>query len=253
MGNNGFRRMVSVVTAAHRPDPEHVAAAHRSLAGQVMPPGWRWEWVLQGDADELGGLPGAVRADPRVSIGSNARRGGPGVARTTALARSRGVLIRNLDVDDMLAEGALADAIEVFTAHPEVRWMTCALVDLLPDGTTRGFDREPPSGATCRGELTAAWCADPRSQRVHPSTLTVWRPLLTALGGWMALPVSEDQGLLLAADSVSTGWHSARVGLIRRHHGGQMTRSATFGAEVTALRELISERACALAKWDVPS
>ena len=62
----------------------------------------------------------------------------------------------------------------------------------------------------------------------------------------MALPVSEDQGLLLAADCVSSGWHDARVGLIRRHHQRQMTRAAGFSEEVAALRGLLAERISAL-------
>ncbi|MBC7299468.1 glycosyltransferase family protein [Nocardia salmonicida] len=240
---------ISVVTAAHRPDPQHLAAAYRSLVDQQLPPMWQWQWVIHGDADDLTSLPDVVRDDPRVSIGFSRRRGGPGVARTTALARAHGALIRTLDVDDMLVSDSLAAAIEILTVHPDVGWTTCPLLDLHPDGSHHAYDQEPPPGRSERRSLAASWSADPRAQRIHPSTLTLRRELVIALGGWMGLEVSEDQGLLLAADAVSPGYHLDRVGLIRRHHDQQMTRAPDFGADVAALRGLLAERAALLGAW----
>ncbi|MGV9638586.1 hypothetical protein ACWDO0_30830 [Nocardia rhamnosiphila] len=62
----------------------------------------------------------------------------------------------------------------------------------------------------------------------------------------MALPASEDMGLLAGLDSLAAGYFLARPGLIRRSHPGQITRTPGFDAEVAALRALIAERATAM-------
>ena len=41
---------------------------------------------------------------------------------------------------------------------------------------------------------------------VHPTSLCIRCPLAVALGGWMAVPSSEDTGLLIAASVLTTGW-----------------------------------------------
>ncbi|MGN2642241.1 glycosyltransferase [Nocardia takedensis] len=240
-------RSISVVTAVHQPRPDFLAAAYSSLLAQDMPAGWSWQWVVQLD-DDSGGplpLPVAALADPRVSVGSN-RRGGPGVARTVALVRAEGALVRTLDSDDQLTKTALADAITVFERHAEVGWSVGALIDLLPNGERRGFAGDPPEGRLPQGSITAVWCSDPTRLPVHPSTLTVRRELLLAAGGWAALPVSEDMALLLALDALGLGWFHARPGLLRRHHPDQMTADAGFAETVARLRPLLAERAEAL-------
>jgi hypothetical protein len=74
-----------------------------------------------------------------------------------------------------------------------------------------------------------------------------------ALGGWMALPASEDTGLLLALNSVSRGWFSREVGLLYRKWDGQMTGQASHvdPEERAARMAVVEERARALAslRW----
>ncbi|MGW5383966.1 glycosyltransferase family A protein [Nocardia sp. NPDC003963] len=235
-----------MVTAAGRVDPQHLAEAYRSLCTQVLPAGWNWEWAVQSDGTgrELP-LPAAVRTDPRILPGEQPH-GGPAVARTTALSRCRGQLVRVLDADDRLPETALADAITVLCADPAVGWTTSAVLDLAADGILTGWHDDPAEGILPRGSTIAAWTADSAALRIHPATLTIRRPLLIALGGWMALPASEDIGLLARLDSLAAGYFLARPGLIRGSHPGQMTRTPGFDAQVTALRALIAERAAAM-------
>lgn len=73
------------------------------------------------------------------------------------------------------------------------------------------------------------------------------------MGGWMALPASEDTGLLLALDAVSRGWFTAQTGLLYRKHPGQMTAHPAHisGEEREARMALIAERVSALT-LDVP-
>jgi hypothetical protein len=71
------------------------------------------------------------------------------------------------------------------------------------------------------------------------------RELLTALGGWMAVPGSDDTGLLVAASVVSTGYFVGEVGLHYRKWPGQVTAGAAHMEPVEwKLRmSLIDERA----------
>lgn len=52
------------------------------------------------------------------------------------------------------------------------------------------------------------------------------RELLLAIGGWMALPASEDTGMLLAARVLSPGFFIAENGLLYRKWPGQSTAQA---------------------------
>lgn len=65
----------------------------------------------------------------------------------------------------------------------------------------------------------------------------------------MALPASEDTGLLLALDAVSQGWFTAEVGLLYRKWHGQVTAAAAHvdETELAARIALVHARALALA------
>jgi glycosyltransferase involved in cell wall biosynthesis len=217
-------RRIVVLTAVHAPGAHHLPDAYRSLQEQELPDGWEWQWVIQedGETDQVAQL---VPDDPRVSF-AQGRRGGPGVARTMGLARAQGELVKVLDADDMLTPGALARDIAVFEREQDVAWTTSRVLDALPDGTTVGFDGDPEEGPIERGAVHAHWKAHDYRAQVHPATLCVRRDLLLALGGWMALPASEDTGLLLALNAVSRGYFTREVGLMYRKWPGQATNQA---------------------------
>ncbi len=251
-------RLVSIVTAVHAPSAPFLAEAYASLCAQELPHGWEWRWVVQED-----GRTGAVRPhvpdDPRVVFrqGREGRQAGPGVARTMALADADGPYVKVLDADDRLAPGALARDLAALEADPGLGWATSRVLDLLPDGTTAGFPGDPEHGPVERGAVLDFWKANGFRAQVHPATLLVRRDLLLALGGWMALPASEDTGLLLALDSVSRGWFSSEVGLLYRKWEGQVTGHASHvePAEREARMAVVEARARALASfgWHVPA
>lgn len=74
------------------------------------------------------------------------------------------------------------------------------------------------------------------------------RDLLVMLGGWMALPASEDTGLLLALNAISTGYFISEPGLLYRKWPGQATASAEHSdpSELRARQNLIDVRTRAL-------
>ncbi|MGW1873210.1 glycosyltransferase family 2 protein [Streptomyces sp. NPDC001975] len=242
--------VVTVVTAVHAPSARFLTEAYRSLCEQRLPDGWEWQWLVQEDGygDEVRPY---VPDDARVSF-RQGRTGGPGVARTIALARAEGPYVRILDADDQLTPGALARDLAVLEARPEIGWATSRVLDLLPDGSTAGFPGDPEEGPIERGAVLDFWTANGFLAQVHPASLFVRRELLLGLGGWMALPASEDTGLLLALNAVSRGWFTAEAGLLYRKWEGQVTGQPahTDPAERQARMTVVAARARALAEFD---
>lgn len=239
--------LLSVVTPVYQPEPEHLQEAYESLRSQELPNGWEWEWVLQEDgntnvAREL--LPD----DSRISFGTG-RRGGVAITRNLALGRARGELVKNLDADDVLMPGVLVRDIVAIEHSSDIQWATSRVLDLLPDGTRVGFEHDPATGRLECGTVVEHWKAHNYRLPVHPTTLCIRRSLAVALGGWMAIPGSEDTGLLIAASVVSVGYFSSDVGLLYRKWPGQATASADHSdeGEWTIRMQLIRERADALA------
>ncbi|WP_234333971.1 glycosyltransferase family 2 protein [Streptomyces viridochromogenes] len=247
------RRLI-VVTAVHGPSAMFLPEAHKSLCAQELPADWEWHWVIQEDGrtDEVRPY---VPDDARVTF-RQGRPGGPGVARTIALAHTEGEYAKILDADDQLTPGALARDLAALEADRAIGWTTSRVLDLLPDGSTAGFPGDPDDGPVERGAVLDFWAANDFRAQVHPATLCVRRDLLLALGGWMALPASEDTGLLLALNSVSRGWFSAEVGLLYRKWEGQATGQSSHidPAERAARMAVVEARARALGSfgWRYP-
>ena len=241
-------RTVTVVTAVHAPSARFLPEAYASLAAQRLPDGWDWQWVVQEDG-ETGDVAPHVPEDPRVSFGQG-RPGRAAMARTLALSRAEGEFVRVLDADDRLTSGALARDIAALTRAPGTGWAVSRALDLLPDGSTVSVDDGPLEGPIARGSVLAAWRERDFLPPVHPATLCVRRDLLLALGGWMALPASEDTGLLLALDAVSPGWFTAEPGLLYRKWRGQATASTAHAdaRERAARASVMADRALALAE-----
>ncbi|MEU7140863.1 glycosyltransferase family A protein [Nocardia sp. NPDC046473] len=240
-------RLISVITPVHSPDPDHLKAACESVLSQDVPRGWSLEWILQEDGDTgvaeklLQGL------DDRIQFHTG-RRGGVALTRNLALANSSGELVKNLDADDVLMPGVLMRDIEVLTSGDDIAWATSRLLDLLPDGTTVGFDNDPPHGKLVPGAVLEHWRNHNFRLPVHPTTVCIRRPLVVALGGWMGVPGSDDTGMIIAASILATGFFNSEVGLLYRKWPGQETaqQAHKHEGEWNARMSLINERANAL-------
>lgn len=237
--------LISVITPTFHPKASYLEAAYNSLAAQQLPDGWDWEWLVQLDGRGEIPLPQAALDDPRVKPATGLH-GGPGTARNLALARSTGTLIRNLDSDDVLTSHALADAIAVLTDNPEVGWTTCRALDLMPDGGLVEFPDDAPAGILPIGYVYDYWVAHSWLLNVHPTTITIRRKLLLVVGGWMALPTSEDTGMMLAASELAAGYFIPKIGLHYRQHDDQITRADHHVVEKAGRRHLLTERVQAL-------
>lgn len=236
--------LISVITPVYQPDAGHLRAAYESLVAQGdLPAGWSLEWLAQEDG-ETGVAQEIVPTEPWIRHGVG-RHNGVSLTRNLALSRAHGSLVRNLDQDDILTAGALARDIAALDQHPEIGWATSRVLDLLPDGSTVGFDNDPPAGRIEPGHPVKHWRAHNYRLPVHPTTLCIRRSLAVALGGWMAVPGSDDTGLLVAASTINPGWFSDEVGLLYRKWHGQASAAAghTEAVEWQTRMNLISERA----------
>jgi glycosyltransferase involved in cell wall biosynthesis len=240
-------RLISVISPVYNPNPEHLKEACNSLVSQELPEGWSLEWIIQEDGDTGIAQDILHGIDERISFHTG-RRGGVALTRNIALANSKGELIKNLDADDILTPNVLARDIETLVAHEDVGWTTSRLLDLLPDGSTLGFDNDPPHGKLLPGVVLDHWRSHDYRLPVHPTTICIRRSLVTAIGGWMGIPGSDDTGMLIPASILSTGYFNSEVGLLYRKWPGQETASQAHNhpEELQARRSLINERANAL-------
>ena len=212
--------LVSVLTATvGRP---HLLDAYDSLLSQNMPDGWEWEWLVQEDSSEPGR--GAVLPDDRrLRYECNGYSGGIAQTRNLALVRAGGVLVRNLDDDDLLTPTALSQDIAAIGSGGEAVWACSRAVDLMPDGTTKSFDDAIQPGTVPPGELFRRWKESGGRMPLHPATLAIRADVLRRFGGWMALPTSEDVGMLMAVSSAYPGVYSSGVSMRYRKHENQVT------------------------------
>ncbi|MGW3185470.1 glycosyltransferase family 2 protein [Kitasatospora sp. NPDC001119] len=236
--------IISVITPVYDGGHHFLGKAYESLLAQELPDGWGWQWVVQEDGET--GVPrGALPDDPRISYGTG-RRGGAAMARTMALARVKGPVVRPLDADDLLPPGALHRGIEALIEHPGVGWVVSPALDLLPDGTLHGSPIDPPPGLLAPGLIADSYRAE--AFAVMGTTVTVYTDLLHAVGGWPAVPASEDVALLVLLEAVSPGWMLAEPGEIYRKHPAQVTAQAAHWdqAERDALASVLLTRLDAL-------
>lgn len=235
--------LLSIITPSYKPVPEQLLECWESVRSQKLPGGWELEWVIQEDGD-TGAVTEILPNDSRIKFGTG-RRGGIALTRNMALARSKGELIKNLDQDDVLTPDVLARDIEILTSDPLVQWTTSRVLDLLPDGSTVGFDNDPPEGRLEPGFVLDHWRKHNYRLPVHPTTVCIRRELVVALGGWMGVPGSDDTGMLVPASVISWGYFHGEVGLLYRKWPGQETAGVGhYAHEEWANRmRLIEERA----------
>lgn len=211
--------LISIVTAVLAGRHDHLLAAYESLCEQELPDGWEWQWIVQEDG-ETGEPASVLPADERILTG-NGPRGRQAMARTLALSRADGVLVRALDADDVLPKGALAQEITALVANPSIAWSVSPALDLLDDGTIRPGPRDPDPGPLPRSFLVDG--ARNGLLQVMATTFCGYTELVRAVGGWSPLPAGEEVALLLAAEAVSDGLMLPNPGLLYRRWSGNTT------------------------------
>ena len=239
--------IISIITAVHEPSIRYLPEAYGSIVSQEMPDDWSWQWIVQEDGRSGSAAKVLPPDDARISTGTGTK-GGPAVTRNMALGRAKGNIVRVLDADDKLTPGALARDIAVL--HDQsIGWTTSRVLDLLPDGSTTGWEHaDPPAGRLVQGKVLTYFRENNYRLPVHPATLSIRRKLVLALGGWMALPGGEDTGLLVAVSTTNDGFFVAEPGLLYRKHSAQITSQVSWKEPIewAARMKLIEARGLAL-------
>lgn len=240
--------VISVLTPAHPGRADYVREAGESLAVQELPDGWSLEWIVQEDAvtAEL-----ALDAFPFARHELNGERFGIAITRNLALTRASGELVHVLDSDDQLLPGALAVAITAFAAHPDIHWVASQAHDLLPDGTRKAFDPLIPPGHLKAGavnDYVLAHIDDNGMGRwpFHHGCMTMRADTVRALGGWAAIPRSEDGALLAALCELTPGYFTPEVTWLVRQHDTRTSRSGDWHRLLPQSMAMIRRRIDAL-------
>lgn len=211
--------VISIITPVHTATSPFLGEAYHSLAAQQLPRDWEMQWLVQADGPvDLNQLPD----EPWISTNTG-RPGGAARARTLALARATGVLLRQLDADDLFPDPlVLSRDIRTLTNHPTVAWVVSPCLDLCADGSTTSGPYDPAPGPLAPGTLLKGLLDD--RFPVMGTTVTLYTELARALGSWPALPYGQDVALSLNAEAVAPGWMQEQPGELYRQHTGQATR-----------------------------
>jgi glycosyltransferase involved in cell wall biosynthesis len=186
---------VSIVTAVYR--PRYLAETWKSVRAQE---GVSWEWVVQVDgtpAEAEEWIPPDMAADERVHVEARGHFG-IAVTRNLALLRTRADFVQTLDHDDVLLPGALGVLAAALRADEGLAFCFGEHVHLLADGALepRPAAKRMPAGRIEPREITERWRSG--AHGMVPNA-TMWRKdYLYAYGGWTALPVGDDYGVMFA-------------------------------------------------------
>lgn len=238
--------LLSVITAGYAPQAGYLKETVLGLLEQELPPGWEFEWVFQedGGTPSLGELVDDV---PGARYAANHKQLGIAGTRNLALSRARGELIRVLDHDDVLLPGALAAPLRWLEdpGDPGVQWVLTASDEIGFGGERHAAEPVSWSGRVPRGSLGALTDSAGRWS-VYCAGLTARIDVVRALGGWMAVPRSEDVGLLTVLAELTDGYIDPEVRWLYRRHPVQTHLTEDWQARAAQGAELVAQRLASL-------
>ncbi len=237
--------VVSVITAVDSAQ-NFITDSANSLYAQVLPSGWDWQWCVQIDGDDEMPDLGAA-GDRRVTVQRNGGRAGQAATRNLALTRARGSIVVNLDADSLFLKGALRSIVDCFAANPSIAWVSAGNVKVdLELCEIRGFVPTELSGRRVpKGTLETLWRPAEGQVPIIPHTVSYRTDVVRRIGGWMALPRSEDTGLAMTVSHLHDGFILNRPTIRNRSWNGQVTARPWLGNESYAKLagyELIRQR-----------
>jgi glycosyltransferase involved in cell wall biosynthesis len=217
--------LLTVVTAALRPRPEHVQQAWESIVTSA-PADWDLEWCFQHDG-EGSQPPEFLPEDERVRYEANGVDAGAAATRNAALARAKGDWFVNLDSDDFYTSQGLTALTALVDAHPCAVWIAARAHDIHEEGQDQELVEFPdylPEGLISPQEFRSCWDASGLTFPFHPAGAGMRTDAARALGGYAATPFGEDLALFAAAAELAPGAYTSTPAFHYRRWSGQTTR-----------------------------
>jgi glycosyltransferase involved in cell wall biosynthesis len=191
----GTVTLVSVVTCAHNAE-RYVGEAIESIRAQTYED---FEYILVDDCSTdrtLEIFERYARSDRRIRAIRRTEQGGPYVAANDGFSAARGRYIARLDADDISVPHRLERQLAFLESRPDLR--ACASdISFLDSSTETTFHDDFPSSTGA-----VKWRLFFRT--FMPSTTLVERSAWADVGGFRALPLSQD--LRFWCDLARRGW-----------------------------------------------
>ncbi|MEU8137042.1 glycosyltransferase family 2 protein [Streptodolium elevatio] len=220
---------ISVITALYRKSLPYLPAAARSLATQDTPVDWIVCWdgdAAPPDVSEL--VEDQCRPHvPDLRLIAAGRAAGPSTARTVALSHVRTQWTAVLDADDEWLPGGL-DRLLASAEATGTAWCAGLTDDLPGDGVEIAFPHYLVVGPQERGVVYDTYLR--LGFLPFHGCAVLWRTsVLWDVGGWPALPTSEDTALVLAASERHPGHYLGGDPVYRyRRHTEQTVKGPEY-------------------------
>jgi hypothetical protein len=230
------RHHLDVITALLPERATHLAEAARSVRharAALAEDGiaLRWHLIIDGSWD----APTVGEADRMVVLG---RHCGVSAARNLGLAQANGDSVMPFDGDDLLLADGVRHAIDLLEQHRDVGWVGGAS-EIYETGND-SFDNEAHHLARTSNrhvpDRLVRWRAGELGYPVgrpwpfHPNVLLVRTAAALGVGGWPAVPASEDKGFSARLGASVDGLQTPRALIAYRLWEHQTTTSAGFFA-----------------------
>lgn len=232
--------LLSVITAGYAPKADYLHETVASLLAQELPVEWDFEWVFQEDGYSPS-LAKLARQVPQVRYQANYEPLGIATTRNLALSRARGELVRVLDHDDVLLPGGLGRPLPLFATGLRPCWVLSNADEIDVDGVRRFHPPPLSTGEVPAGRMGAITDGVGRWS-VYSAGMTARTDSVRALGGWMAVPRSEDVGLVTALAEMCAGYIDPEASWLYRRHPAQAHLSPEWQARQAQSAELVRQR-----------
>lgn len=190
------------------------------------------EWIVCLDGADDSRLP-EMTSYPDATV-ANRHKSGISIARNRCLASASGNMIAPVDADDIIVPHGLGVAEETIKHDQSIGWCSYASQDL-----NIGHEKSRVVGSSVDRRWDVSECRQyfiNKSESGEDNWFDAFRAncvvyladVLCSVGGWGGMPILEDLDLLFRVNRNHTGYQTSDVGILRRLHPSQTTKTDTY-------------------------
>jgi len=239
--------IISILTAAYAPTANFLDETIKSVISQELPTNWEVEWIVQED----GVNPKLRKKFENIEIvkyASNNAQLGVAATRNMALERVNGEIVQLLDHDDILLEGSLDIMINTLK-DKTIHWVTGQADDLVQENKRKPYEYPFKFGRINAGEVFMNATEESLAWPIHIAAMAVRTNLLRVVGGWSAMPASDDYLMFAALSGLADGYNLAKVTWLYRRTPGQQSETVEWKKYSKNGRNATFQRVQALRNW----